>query len=175
MLLFNGIHPLDLGRYLMGDVESLFAYSCDCGEQRWAVGATMRYRTGVVGQFTMNSGHDWSDCFEQTYLSGSGAGIVIDNSARTEVMSPTGRFAKGDGLDLFGWSKRYYVSGNMAGWAAGGHYTRGYWGELDHFARAVAGQCAPMPNLDDGVEAMRLVEAMLVSASSGAEVRLSSL
>jgi predicted dehydrogenase len=175
MMLFNGIHPLDLGRFLMGDVESVFAYASGGGEQRLAVGAAMRYHGGVVGQFTMNCGRDWSDCFEQTYISGSGAGILIDGSARTEVMSPAGRFAEGAGLQLFGWSQRYYVSGNMAGWAAGGHYTRGYWGELDRFARAVAGQCAPMPDLDDGVEAMRLVEAILASAATGTEVRLSEI
>jgi predicted dehydrogenase len=175
MLLFNGIHPLDVGRFLMGEVERLFAYSTGGGEQRLAVGATLRYRRGVVGQFMMNCGHDWSDCFEQTYISGSGAGIVIDNSARTEIMSPSGRFAEGAGLQLFGWSQRYYVSGNMAGWAAGGHYTRGYWGELDRFARAVAGQCAPTPTLEDGVEAMRLIEAILLSASTGTEVRPDAL
>jgi predicted dehydrogenase len=175
MLLFNGIHPLDVGRFLMGEVESVFACSTGGGEQRLAVGATLRYRCGVVGQFTMNCGHDWSDCFEQTYISGSGAGIVIDNSARTEVMSPAGRFAEGAGLQLFGWSQRYYVSGNMAGWAAGGHYTRGYWGELDRFARAVAGQCDPTPTLEDGVEAMRLIEAILLSVTTGAEVRPDTL
>lgn len=173
MLLFNGIHMLDLGRFLAGDVESLFAYGHD-GDTK-AVSVAMRFQGGAVGQLNMNSGHSWTDCFEQTYLSGTGAGILIDASRATEVMSPACRFAQGEGLQLFGWSSRYYVSGNMAGWAAGGHYTRGYWGELSHFARAVLGQVAPTPTLDDGVEAMRLIEAILLSLETGQAVKVADL
>ena len=173
MLLFNGIHMLDLGRFLAGDVESLFAYGHE-GETK-AVSVAMRFQSGAVGQLNMNSGHSWGDCFEQTYLSGTGDGILIDASRATEVMSAASRFAPGEGLQLFGWSSRYYVSGNMAGWAAGGHYTRGYWGELSHFARAALGQVAPTPTLDDGVEAMRLIDAILLSAQSGQAVRVAAL
>ena len=87
-------------------------------------------------------------------------------------MAPSSRFAEGEGLRLFGWSSRYDVSGNMAGWEAGGHYTRGYWGELIRFARAVAGQAEPSPTLNDGVEALKLVEGILESAASGHPVSL---
>jgi len=170
MLLFNGIHMLDLGRFLAGNVESLFAYGFK--EHTQAVSAAFRFQSGAVGQLNMNSGHNWSDCFEQTYLSGTGVGILIDASRATEVMSPASRFAAGEGLQLFGWSSRYYVSGNMAGWASGGHYTRGYWGELSHFARAVLGQVQPTPTLEDGVEAMKLIEALMRSIETGREIRL---
>jgi predicted dehydrogenase len=90
-------------------------------------------------------------------------------------MTPTGRFAEGAGLELYGWSKRYYVSGNMAGWTSGGHYTRGYWGELSQFARAVLGQAEPAPGLADGLEALRIIEAMLASWERGAAVGMSEL
>ena len=70
-------------------------------------------------------------------------------------------------MELYGWSSRYYVSGNQAGWAAGGHYTRGYWGELSHFARAVLGLVKPAPTLEDGVEAMRLIDRIMGSIGSG--------
>ena len=58
----------------------------------------------------------------------------------------------------------------MAGWEAGGHYTRGYWGELNHFARAVLGEVGPSPTLADGVAAMRLIEAIMQSVASGQPV-----
>lgn len=170
MLLYNGIHMIDLGRFLAGDVESLFAYCLD-GKTK-AVSVIMRFQNGAVGQLNMNSGQSWSDCFEQTYISGDGVGILIDASRATEVMSAAGRFAQGEGLQLYGWSNRYYVSGNMAGWAAGGHYTRGYWGELSRFARAVAGQVTATPTLDDGVAAMRLIEAIMRSVESGQVIRI---
>lgn len=161
MLLFNGIHMLDLARYLAGDVVDLFAYGSPAGAPVQAVSVAMRFAGGAVGQLNMNSGHTWADTFEQVYLSGSKGGIVIDGSRATELMAPNARFAAGEGLRLCGWSSRYYVSGNLAGWASGGHYTRGYWGELDRFARAVLGRARPTPDLQDGVEAMRLIDRII--------------
>jgi len=165
MLLFNGIHMIDLLRFFAGDVTSLFAYGFSQGNTQ-AVSATMQFFNGSVGQLNMNSGHSWSDCFEQTYISGSGAGISIDASKATEIMSQDRRFADGEGQSLFGWSSRYYVSGNMAGWTSGGHYTRGYCGELDHFAKAVLGKVEPYATLDDGVESIKIIDAMMESVAS---------
>jgi myo-inositol 2-dehydrogenase / D-chiro-inositol 1-dehydrogenase len=170
MLLFNGIHMLDLGRYLAGDVAEVFAYGSPAGGKVQAVSLAMRFSSGAVGQLNMNSGHVWPDTFEQVYLSGTEAGIVIDGSRTAEVMAPDRRFAAGEGLQLCGWSARYYVSGNLAGWASGGHYTRGYWGELDRFARAILGQSEPGPTLADGVAAMRLIEATMESLATGCPV-----
>ena len=172
MLLFNGIHMIDLGRFFAGDVVQVFAYGYSDGVRAQAVSATMRFANGCVGQLNMNSGHHWSDCFEQTYLSGSEAGIVVDASQATEIMSSSRRFAQGEGLHLFGWSSRYYVSGNMAGWAAGGHYTRGYCGELSHFARSILGLVEPTSTLDDGVKAMRIIDSILESVESGQAVKV---
>ena len=162
MLYYNGIHIIDLLRFFGGDVASLYAYSFSEGNTQ-AVSATMQMANGSVAQLNMNSGHNWSDCFEQTYISGSGAGILIDASKSTEIMCADRRFAKGEGTSLFGWSSRYYVSGNMAGWTSGGHYTRGYCGELDHFAKAVLGKAKPYATLEDGVEAIKIIEGMLHS------------
>lgn len=75
-------------------------------------------------------------------------------------------------MRLYGWSSRYYVSGNMAGWASGGHYTRGYWGELERFAKAVLGHVAPTPTLEDGVMAMQLIERIMESVANGQPVRV---
>ena len=163
MMIFNGIHMVDLARYLGGDVETLSAYGNDPQDVCKAVVVSFRLRNGAVGLLNMNSGHSWQDCFEQTYVTGTGAALVIDASKTVELMSPDRRFADGEGLRLFGWSSKYSVSGNMAGWWAGGHYTRGYWGELSHFARACLGLVAPSPTLGDGLEAMRFIEGVMTS------------
>ncbi len=172
MLFTNGIHMLDLGRFLAGDVVSVFAYGLHDGAGVQAVSASFRFANGAVGQLNMNSGHSWTDCFEMVYLSGTSGGIVIDGSRTTEVMAPSQRFAEGHGTELFGWSSRYYVSGNMAQWAAGGHYTRGYWGELSHFARAVLGMVEPTATLQDGIEAIRLIDGIVDSVECGQPVAL---
>lgn len=175
MLLFNGIHMIDQARFLGGEVAEVFAHVSPAGAATQAVSASFRFANGAVGQLNMNSGHHWTDCFEQTYLAGAGTAILIDASRAIEVMSASGQFARVEGEELFGWSKKYYVSGNMAGWAAGGHYTRGYWGELRHFARAVQGEVAPIATLADGAAAMRLIDAILQSAHTGQAVALDSV
>lgn len=171
MLFFNGIHLIDLLRFFAGNVASLFAYGSSYGNAQ-AASATMQFTNGSVGQLNMNSGHSWSDCFEQVYISGSGTGILIDASRATEIMSADRRFAKGEGQSLYGWSSRYYVSGNMAGWTSGGHYTRGYCGELNHFAKAVLGQVKPTATLEDGVEAIKIIDAIMNSISSKSAINL---
>jgi len=174
MLLFNGIHMLDLARFFGGDVETVQAIRRPEGPGTQAVCANFRFANGAVGQLNMNSGHTWQDCYEFAYLTGTQAGLVLDASKATEVMMPGARFADGPGLELFGWSSRYYVSGNMAGWAAGGHYTRGYWGELSHFAKAVLGQVEPQATLEDGLAAMRLIDAIMLSSESGEPVSITA-
>ena len=101
MLLFNGIHLLDLGRFLAGEVRSVFAHGHSAGATIRAVSATFAFQSGAVGQLNMNSGHSWSDCVEMVYLSGQGSGIMIENSRSTEVLAPSRRFAQGEGLQLY--------------------------------------------------------------------------
>ncbi len=170
MLYFNGIHMIDLGRFLGGDVERLVAYAADGGRGNFGVAMAGRLKNGAVIQLNQNSGHTWQDCYEAVYISGAQAGISIDASREVEVMHPGARFAKGEGLALYGFQAKHAVSGNMAGWHAGGHYQRGYWGELSQFAKACLGQAEPSPSLEDGVKAVQIIEAILDSARTGREV-----
>ncbi|MEM3574032.1 MAG: hypothetical protein QXJ62_07410, partial [Nitrososphaeria archaeon] len=75
MLNGNGIHMIDLLRFFAGDVESVYACAYNPSESIKAISASVKLLNGAVGQLNQNSGHTWSDCFEQTYISGSGVGI----------------------------------------------------------------------------------------------------
>ena len=174
MMYFNGIHLIDLGRFLGGEVERVFAYRCDGGKGNYGLSATWKLKNGAVAQLNQNSGQTWRDCFESAYISGAQAGILLDASREVKVMYDGAQFAPGESLELFGFSSTHAVSGNMAGWAAGGHYQRGYWGELSRFARACLGLETPSPTLEDGARNTRLIEAMLESAISNREVMISS-
>jgi myo-inositol 2-dehydrogenase/D-chiro-inositol 1-dehydrogenase len=170
MMYFNGIHLIDLGRFLGGEVERVFAYGCDGGKGNYGISATWQLKNGAVAQLNQNSGQTWRDCFEAVYLSGAQAGILLDASREVKIMYDGAQFASGQGLQLYGFRAEHSVSGNMAGWAAGGHYQRGYWGELSRFARACLGLEEPSPTLDDGAHAIRLIEAMLESTVTRREV-----
>jgi len=174
MLHFNGIHIIDLARFLGGDVERVFAYSSDGGNGNLGIAATGKLEGGGVVQISQNSGHTWEDCYESVYASGSKAAVFVDGSKDVEVISPTARFAAGDGLKLFGFRSRHTVSGNIAFWWAGGHYQRGYWGELSRFARACLGLVPSSPTLEEGVKAHQVIEAILESAACGREVTVSA-
>ncbi len=170
MLIFNGIHLIDLARFFGGEVEALSAYGYDGANQTKAIAASWRFTNGVAGMLNMNSSHSWNDCFEQAYVTGSGASMLLDASKAVELMAGDRAFANPAEQRLFGWSSRYYVSGNMAGWWASGHYTRGYWGELSQFARALIGEAEPTPSLQDGLENMRIIEAIMISLREGNRV-----
>lgn len=170
MLIFNGIHLIDLARFFGGDVEALSAYGYDGPNHIKAIAASWRFEGGSAGMLNMNSAHSWNDCFEQAYVTGSGASMLLDASKAVELMAGDRAFANPAEQRLFGWSSRYYVSGNMAGWWASGHYTRGYWGELNQFARALLGQAQPTPSLQDGLENMRIIEAIMISLREGNRV-----
>lgn len=175
MLMFNGIHPIDSLRYFGGDVEAVHAFAHASADGVQSVVANLRLASGVPAQLNLNSGGTWSDCYEYTYLAGHEAQATIVGCREVEIMSPAGRFAQASSIAPFGWSNRYYVSGTMSHWEAGGHYTRGYFGELDHFVRAVRGEVEPVATLADGVEAMRLIDAIIASIEGRREVLLSEV
>ncbi len=171
MLLYNGIHMIDMARFFGGEVAGVHAY--DFGQETTqALAIGMRFASGAVGVLNMNSSQSWSDCFEQAYLAGIGSVVLVDSSRAVEMMAQGARFAEARGLETYGWGRHYYVSGNMAQWSASGHYTRGYWGELSRFARALTGAETPYPTLHEGVAAMRIIDAVMASAASGDEVEV---
>ena len=169
MMIFNGIHMVDTARFFAGEVEQLSANAVGAGEDQPGVALQMSFRAGHVGTMVIHSGPTWQDATEQVYLGGTNGIATIDGSARAQVRSMDRQFAQGEGLELASWTGGYEVSGNKAGWWPSGHYTRGYWGELSHFAKAVLGQVEPRPTLVDGLENMRIVEAVMISVGAGAE------
>ncbi len=172
VLIFNAIHIIDLARFFAGEVKALQAYVCEPGPTRKAICANFRFQSGGLGQLNVNSGHTWQNIFEQVYLSGQECGIVIDQSNSARITSPEAQFVSGQDQELFAWGRSYSVPGAMSGWSAGGHYTRGYWGELSHFARSVLGKVPPVATLEDGLAAMRIIDAITESAATGAEVEV---
>ena len=175
MLLFNGIHMIDLGRFLAGEWVDLFAYGRVTEAGTHAISVSFTLDTGGVGQLNINGAHTWSDTFEQTYVSLAEGGMHLDSGSDLEVMSGKQRFAEAEGLRTHGWSGRYYTSHNLSSWWSSGHYTKGYWGELDHFAKAVQGEVGPVATLEDGAENMRIIEAILRSVETGEAVRVQDL
>ncbi len=175
MLLFNGIHMIDLGRFLGGEWKDVFAFGTETAAGTQAISASFTLVDGGVGQLNINSAQTWNDCTEEAYVSCAEGAIKIDSGATCEVIAQNRQFAEPEDMRVFGWSDRYFTSHNLSGWHSSGHHTKGYWGELSHFARAVLGQVEPIATLADGVENMRIIEAILRSVETGESVALADV
>jgi len=171
MLLRNGVHMIDTSRFFGGEIEQLHAYGLDQAGPK-AVMVSLRFASGAVGLINQNSGHAWSNSLEQAYLTGQEVGVLIRDAGQVEVTWPRGHFAEGEGLRLYAASNCYEATHNASGWWPSGHYTRGYWGEMSHFARACQGVVEPAPTLDDSVETMRVVQAIMLSLETSQPVCL---
>jgi len=175
MLLFNGIHMIDLGRFLAGEWVKLHAFGAQTSAGTQAISVSFTLECGGVGQLNINSAHTWQDTFEQVYLTGSEGGLHLESGRDLEVISQKRRFAEGKGMQTFGWSSRYFTSHNLSGWFSSGHCTKGYWGELNHFAHAVLGRVEPVATLDDGAQGMRIIEAIMRSLETGDSVTIAEV
>jgi myo-inositol 2-dehydrogenase/D-chiro-inositol 1-dehydrogenase len=175
MLLFNGIHMIDLGRFLAGEWVELHAFGAQTSAGTQAISVSFTLECGGVGQLNINSAHTWQDTFEQVYLTGSEGGLHLESGRDLEVISQKRRFSEGKGLQTFGWSGRYTTSHNLSGWFSSGHHTKGYWGELSHFACAVLGQVEPVATLEDGAQDMRIIEAIMRSLETGGSVTVAEV
>ncbi|MGQ9730246.1 MAG: Gfo/Idh/MocA family protein [Candidatus Zipacnadales bacterium] len=175
MLLFNGIHMIDLGCFLAGTWGQVFAFGTQTTAGTQAISVVFTLVSGAVGQLNLNSAHTWQDTFEQVYLTGSEGGLHLEASRDLEIMSHKRRFAEGKGAITFGWSSRYYTSHNLSSWWSSGHYTKGYWGELNHFVQTVLGNVEPRATLEDGAQDMRIIEAILLSVERGEPVTLADV
>ena len=157
------IHDLDLARWVMGEepVEVFATASClfapwlkDSGEVD-TIAMTLRTARGALCQISAGAGSAYG--FDQrAEVIGSQGMAAVDNLRPTTV-------------------ERYTADG-----AARANpptdflerYTTCYRDELDHFVAALQAGAAPTPGLKDGLQALRLAEAGIESARTGAPVTL---
>ena len=157
------IHDLDLARWVMGEepVEVFATASClfapwleDAGEVD-TIAMTLRTARGALCQISAGAGSAYG--FDQrAEVIGSEGMAAVDNLRSTTV-------------------ERYTADG-----AARANpptdflerYTTCYRDELDHFVAALQAGAAPTPGLKDGLQALRLAEAGIESARTGAPITL---
>jgi predicted dehydrogenase len=147
-LLDFAIHHLDLARCLGGEVDELAVYSLE-RDGRLAVALGLSFRSGAVGTLQANSARIWWRNYDRVELTGEGSYLVLE--------------------DL--WKLRSYrESGNT--------FTENYSDErvpeltgdgpaLAEFADAVRAGREPICSMKDGVETMRLYQAVFDAVRAG--------
>lgn len=169
-LIYMSVHPLDLARYFMGDVAAGTVAKRDIGGNH-VLALLLQHTDGGISQVTL-SAHE-PRVQESVELAGESALIQVHNLVELRYLPRTdrGHGSLPDGTKASVW----YPEITIPGHEANNHILQGYAGELQHFAEAVANQTSLSElsgSIDDGVEAMRLVHALLHAPEGLSELQL---
>lgn len=167
-LIFMSVHPLDLARFFMGDVVggSVFKREID-GDH--VVALLLEHVDGKVSQVTLSAFEPRVQ--ESLELAGRSALIRVENLIRLDYLPPAPAITDAFGHDesmVRSWYPEFTIP--MAD--ADSHVLQGYAGQLRQFAGAITSGEAVSPSIDDGVEAMRLAEAILAAPAGHSELVL---
>jgi predicted dehydrogenase len=165
------VHMLDLTRFFGGDVAQVQARLNLVTKHQFGYAISLEFASGTVGTLVLNTlDHElaWRDMTERVHLTGVGESLVVETmhfvtyySAADWRPEARQRF----GIPFRAWHPNYFSILN-------GNELAGYEGELEHFARCLLGKQPASASLQDGVEALRLGEAVWKSAQTGRPVSL---
>ena len=158
-LLVQGLHPVDMAHFYMGDIKNVYARLAKGGDSRLAFTVGAEFANGAVGCLNFTSAFPgWETRLE--VAGEQGAMIQVENMARLRY-SESDSWSKDIGFSEPVLSKTWdlcpYDQGERIGYRA----------ELIHFVDCVASNSAPTPDLWDGYKAMVVCESILESVKDG--------
>jgi myo-inositol 2-dehydrogenase/D-chiro-inositol 1-dehydrogenase len=167
MLLYMSVHPLDLMRFFLGDLERVTIEHLDLDGQHTFT-LVFRSKQGSIG--TLITSSQEPRLKEHVELVGEGSLEIVKNVVELEYhhsVRQQRNFTNDLGdIDLvrpdFGIPNQFQNT----------LFLQGYAGELKEFAEAVLEDRQPSVTIADGVEAMRLVDLMAKTAIRGSYVRM---
>jgi myo-inositol 2-dehydrogenase/D-chiro-inositol 1-dehydrogenase len=165
------VHIFDLTRFLGGGVASVFARLRVSSHNCFGYAITIEFVSGAVGTLTLNTlDHvlPWRDITERVHASGVGESLVVESMEfvthyPAKDWRPESR--QEFGIPLRAWHPNFLATMR-------GKNLAGYEGELEHFAQCLLAGRPASASLQDGVEALRLGEAVWKSAQTDRPVSL---
>jgi predicted dehydrogenase len=167
------VHIFDLARFLGGDVSHVHARLRLVTKHRFAYAISIEFASGAVGTFELNTldhTEPWRDITERVDASGVGESLSVQ-----DMLTVTHYAAKDwrpEPRPTFGAAYRSWAPNWIS--VIQGKALCGYVGELEHFAQCLLSGGPATASLDDGVESLRLGEAVWKSAQTGRAVPLAS-
>jgi len=157
-------HHLDLPRFFMGEIESVYAERASRGKGLDAYALTLRFANGGVGLVNVNclegEHNNWS---ERVAISGVGGRVFIENWRRVYGFIPNEPTYYWEPEDIRPADEQNSLS------------VHGFVGELRDFVESVREGRPPKCTIDDGIAALRLERAVNLSVEHGRKVRLSEV
>ena len=158
-------HHLDLPRFFMGEVESVYAERVSRGPGLDGYAITLRFASGGLGLINANclegEHNNWS---ERVAVTGVGGRVFVENWRRVIGFLP------GD-PQTYSWEPEDIRPADDQNSLA----VHGFVGELRDFALSVRDGRPPACTIEDGIAALRLERAVDLSVERGARVRLDAL
>jgi myo-inositol 2-dehydrogenase/D-chiro-inositol 1-dehydrogenase len=158
-------HHLDLPRFFMGDVESVYAERVSRGAGLDGYALTLRFAGGALGLINVNclegEHNNWS---ERVAVTGVGGRVFVENWRRVIGFLP-------DDPQTYYWEPEDIRPADDQNSLA----VHGFVGELRDFAASVREGRAPACTIADGIAALRLERAVDLSVERGARVRLADV
>jgi predicted dehydrogenase len=161
-------HHLDLPRFFMGEVESVFAERVSRGAGLDGYAIVLRFMSGAVGLVNVNclegEHNNWS---ERVAITGVGGRVFVENWRRVIGFLPDGPH----GPQTYYWEPEDIHPADDQNSLA----IHGFVGELRDFVESVREGRRPACTIDDGLAALRLERAVELSLERGTRVRLTEV
>lgn len=156
----QGVHLVDCTRFLMGDIDSVYTRVTGSDNERFAMAVSLRFANGASGDFAMVAGAPVMEHYVEAY-SDSGRRVRVLDQDHLQYFEPSPWMGRGGYADV---PSQQYVSQQSAHTAAD---RIAYVAEHRAFAQALLAGEQPRASLEDGYQALRVLEAINESALTG--------
>ena len=171
-LVGQAIHHFDLARYLVGEVERVYAELYELDGERFTYAVTLRFENGATGTLNLGSCQSWSKIDEYVEVAGEGCFIYVDDMASQVRYYPRSNWL--EAKSYAAWNQGLFWEANhLPVLECQSRYLRGYYGEVEHFINSILEGRQPSPDIEDGYRALRIAEAVWESAVTGKPVEVS--
>jgi myo-inositol 2-dehydrogenase / D-chiro-inositol 1-dehydrogenase len=154
-------HHLDLPRFFMGEIETVYAEHVQRGDGLEGYALTLRFRSGALGLVNVNclegEHNNWS---ERVAISGVGGRVFVENWRRVIGFLPDAPTSYWEPEDI----RPADDQNSLA--------SHGFVGELRDFVESVRDERVPACTIADGIAALRLERAIELSVQRGHRVAL---
>jgi len=167
------VHMFDLTRFLGGDVAQVHARLHVVSNNLFAYGISVTFTSGAIGTLELNTldhTEAYRDTTERIDATGVGESVSVTGMQTVEYYAAQDwRSAETShpnlGTATHVWSPNWLSTMH-------GKVVTGYVGELEHFAKSLLSGTPASASLSDGVESLRLSEAVWESVQTGKTIEL---
>jgi len=168
------VHHFDLVRYYMGDAEEVYARKAEIAENKYAISVLIKFRSSSLGLMNNNSCESWMRQNERVEIAGDEHFVVVDNVCRL-LYYPKRNWIEPSGYQVYNLATFWEPNSTVPAQANHSHYLMGYFGEIEHFAKSLVAGSAPKPDIEDGLKALQLAEAVWKSVNTDEKVKVEDL